>query len=323
MTMPLLKILILGGTHFLGPHLVEETQSRGHEVTLFNRGTSNPSLFPEVEQLQGDRDGNLKALEGRQWDAVIDTSGHLPRGVKASSEVLHGATKHYTFISTIGVYANFHRSQIQEDYPLAQLDNPNHEEITEKSYGALKAGCEKVIQHYFPDCSLIIRPGLIVGPYDPTDRFIYWPRRIKEGGDILAPGNPTENVQFIDVRDLAKWIIDMVEQQATDAYNATGQSMSFETLLAECQRVTQTEATLHWVSEEFLIEHQVQDWVELPLWLSSQRNMPGFLNVSIEKAATAGLTLRPLAETLSAILDWDAQRENVGPQVGLDREKEQ
>ena len=320
--MIILKILILGGTSFLGPHLVEELHQRGHQVSLFNRGNHDLLQYPEVEKLRGDRDCNLEALRNRKWDAVIDTSGHLPRVVKASSEMLMNATNHYTFISTVGVYANFHRLGIDEEYPLAVLDHST-EEITEKTYGALKASCEQVIQNYFSNRFLIVRPGLIVGPGDPTDRFGYWPRRMKEGGDILAPGKPTQNVQFIDVRDLAAWIIDQVERQATGIYNITGEPIPFKTFLKECEKMTQTDATIHWVSEDFLIKHQVQDWVELPLWLSNQRNMPGFLNVNIQKAYAVGLTLRPIADTITSILEWDAQRISILLQTSLDREKEQ
>ncbi len=318
----ILKILILGGTSFLGPHLVEEAQQRGHEITLFNRGTQESSRFPKVEKLQGDRDGYLEALQGRKWDAVIDTSGHLPRIVEASSKLLADSTQHYTFTSSISVYENFNLMGIEEDHPLAQLDDPNIEEITEKTYGALKACCEQVVERYFPGKSLIVRPGLIVGPEDPTDRFTYWPCRVREGGDILAPGQPTDYVQFIDVRDLAKWIIAMIEEQITGVYNATGEPIAFETLLAECQKVTQADANIHWVSENFLIKYQVEDWAELPLWLSSQRKMPGFLRISAKKACAMGLTFRPLAETIRAILEWDAKRQNVIPKAGLNREKE-
>ena len=185
-----LKILILGGSNFLGPHLVEELEQRGHEITVFNRGTQDMSRFPHIEKLKGDRDGDLSALEGRTWDAVIDTSGHLPRVVEASSRLLAGAANHYIFISTVGVYANFHTLGIDEEYPLAVLEDPETEEITLETYGGLKASCERVIQSYFPDKSVIVRPGLIVGPGDTTDRFTYWPRRMQEGGDVLAPGNP-------------------------------------------------------------------------------------------------------------------------------------
>jgi len=318
-----LKILILGGTSFLGPHLVQELQQKGHEVTLFNRGNQS-SDFSNVEQLRGDRDGNLEALKGRNWDAIIDTSGHLPRIVRDSSKLLANSTKHYTFISTIGVYQDFHKQNIDESYPVAKLDDEKNEEITEKTYGALKAACEEVIQNYFPNNCLIIRSGLIVGPLDPTDRFSYWPIRIGEGGEILAPGSPTQLLQFIDVRDLAKWIVAMVEQQAIGTYNVTGPStpLNFEQLLQSCQRISNKNASITWVSEDFLINHQVQDWVELPLWLSYKRHMPGFLNVNINKALQAGLTFRPLHETLSAIIAWDKSRGSKKGQIGLNPEKE-
>jgi 2'-hydroxyisoflavone reductase len=324
MKMIVLKILILGGTGFLGPHLVEELQEHGHEVTLFNRGTQNPSLFPMVEKLQGNRDGDLQALEGRQWDAVIDTSGHLPRVVEASSKILAEATNHYTFISTIGVYENFHKLDIDEDYPLAKLKDETSEEITEKNYGALKACCEGVISRYFPGKSLIIRPGLIVGPFDPTDRFTYWPIRVIKGGEILAPGNPSQNLQFIDVRDLAKWIILMVERQTTGIYNATGPAapFTFEQLLEECQKFSKKDVSIQWIDEDFLIKHDVKDWSEIPLWLSPERNMPGFLNINAQKAIESGLTFRPVSATISSILEWDCLRKNIERQAGLDQQKE-
>ena len=320
--MTILKILILGGTTFLGPHLVQELQQHGHEVTIFTRGNQS-SKFSNVEELQGDRDGNLEALKNRNWDAIIDTSGHLPRLVRESSKLLRNSTNHYTFISTIGVYQNFYKQQINENYPVATLENENTEEITEKNYGALKAACEEVIQSYFPNRCLIIRPGLIVGPLDPTDRFAYWPTRVKKGGEILAPGSPNQLLQVIDVRDLAKWVVTMVERQATGIYNVTGPAkpMNFKQLLKECQDVTKSNATLTWVDENFLIEHQIQDWIEIPLWLSYKRNMPGFLNVSIEKALKAGLTFRPISETIQAVLYKDNDKIDKN-QNGLNAEKE-
>lgn len=313
-----MKILILGGTNFLGPHLVEELLKNGHEVTLFNRGKKQAPN--NVEALKGDRDGSLDALQGRFWDAVIDTSGHLPRLVEASSKLLVNATTHYTFISTIGVYKDFLYAHNDENYPLATLSDSHNEEITEKTYGALKASCEKVIERYFPKSSLIIRPGLIVGPLDPTGRFSYWPLRVLEGGKILAPGEPTQPVQFIDVRDLAKWTVAMIERKETGIYNATGPSMpiSFKKFLEECQSLSPNSCDFIWVEENFLMKHQVQDWVDLPLWLSSKRNMPGFLNASIKKALKAGLSFRPLLETLSAILKEEKQKA-----AGLEREREQ
>jgi 2'-hydroxyisoflavone reductase len=325
MQMNVLKVLLLGGTSFLGPHLVDELLGHGHEVTLFNRGTVNKSLFPNVETLQGNRDGDLHALKNRSWDVIIDTSGHLPRVVEASSKILSNAAKHYTFISTIGVYENFHSLNIDESYPLAKLEDETKEEINEKTYGALKAACEKVVEGYFPDHFLVIRPGLIVGPRDPTNRFSYWPLRVLDGGEILAPGSPTQNVQFIDVRDLAKWIVTMVENQATGFYNATGPeaSLSFEELLQTCTQKSNKDVLFTWVDEDFLIEHGVQDWTELPLWLSYKRKMPGFLHVNVEKARQAGLEFRPLTQTIETIIDWEKQNRKDGVQIGMDRKKEQ
>lgn len=320
--MTVLKILILGGTTFLGPHLVQELQQHGHEVTIFTRGNQS-SKISNVEELRGNRDGNLEALKNRNWDAIIDTSGHLPRLVRESSNLLTNSTNHYTFISTIGVYQDFHKQQIDENYPTAKLENEDIEEITEQNYGALKAACEGVIQSFFPNRCLIIRPGLIVGPLDPTNRFTYWPVRLKKGGETLAPGSPNQLLQVIDVRDLAKWIVAMVEQQATGIYNVTGPAkpINFKQLLKECQDVTNSNVTLAWVDEDFLIEHQIQDWVEIPLWLSYKRNMPGFLNVSIEKALKAGLVFRPISETIKAVLDEDNDKIDKN-QSGLNADKE-
>lgn len=322
----ILKVLILGGTSFLGPHLVQELQQQGHDVTIFTRG-KHDCKFANVEVLRGDRDGDLGALLNREWDAVIDTSGYLPRLVKDSSELLMNATKHYTFISTISVYRDFHKLKIDESYPVAQLEDVKDEEITEKNYGALKAACEGVIQNYFPDRFLIVRPGIIVGPLDPTNRFSYWPLRIKRGGEILAPGSPGQLLQFIDVRDLAKWIVAMIERQATGIYNATGpaEPIAFEQLLCECQRGSGCDSKFTWVDEDFLIEQQVEDFVDLPLWISFKRNMPGFFNISIEKALQAGLRFRTVSETIQAIIDEDRGKDTVKinkNQKRMDFEKE-
>lgn len=318
MKIAVLKMLILGGTHFLGIHLTEELVNRGHEVTLFNRGNRTVD-FP-VQQLHGDRDGNLEALKGYQWDAVIDTSGHLPRIVEQSAQMLSTATNHYVFLSTIGVYRDFKASNIDEFYPLATLADPTSEEISETTYGALKALCEEKVQQYFPNRSLIVRSGLLIGPYDPTNRFTYWVRRIARGGTILAPAH--QQVQCIDARDLAKWIVLMIERRATGIYNATGQSHDLEDVLHECQNVSGRQDSIVWVDEEFLIKQNIQDWVELPLWLSSRRSMPGFSKINSHKALQADLHIRPLSETISSILDWDEMRKEPQLHAGLDQQKE-
>ena len=316
----ILKVLILGGTNFLGPHLVQELQEHGYEVTLFNRGTQNGVNFPNTESLQGDRDGDLDALKNRFWDAIIDTSGYLPRVVEASSKILKSSTNHYTFISTIGVYANYASLDIDENCPLAKLEDASTEEINEKTYGALKASCEKVIERYFPQ-HLIVRPGLIVGPGNPTNRFSYWPLRVLEGGEVLAPGNPEQNVQFIDVHDLTKWMVSLIEKQKTGVFNATGPAspLTFEQLLKACPT---KERSITWAAEDFLIEHNVQDWTELPLWLSYRRNWIGFFRINSSKAIQEGLTFTPLSKTISTVIDWETQNPKERP-LWLTRKKEQ
>ena len=218
-----MKLLILGGTKYLGRHLTESALERGHEVTLFNRGRENPDLFHgKVEKLVGDRDGDLAALKGRKWDAVIDTSGYFPRVVKDSARLLADTVDHYTFISTISVYEDFSQPGIEETAPVGKLEDETVEDIGAGAYGPLKALCEQAVEEVMPGRSLIVRPGLIVGPYDPTDRFTYWPSRIAKGGEVLAPGDGTSPVQFIDARDLAEWVLTMTERKQTGVFNATG-----------------------------------------------------------------------------------------------------
>jgi len=298
-----MRLLILGGTRFLGRHLVTAALAGGHEVTLFNRRKSNPELFPDLEQLQGDRDGSLAALEGRHWDAAIDTCGYVPRIVSASAQLLSTAVNHYTFISSISVYADFSQVGVDEDAPVAQLADETTEQVHE-FYGELKARCEAVVEQSMPGRSLLVRPGLIVGPFDPTDRFTYWVRRVAAGGEILAPGNPNSLQQFIDVRDLAEWIIALVAANQTGVFNATGpqNQLTLGNLLELCLQVAGVEGKFSWVSEEFLIEQGVQAWTELPLWVPGE--LAGFSTVSIAKAIEAGLTFRPLAETIRDTLTW-------------------
>ncbi len=299
-----LKLLILGGTRFLGRHLVESALTRAHEVTLFNRGQNNPDLFPEVEQLRGDRDGGLSTLQGRNWNAVIDTCGYVPRIVRASAEVLADSVDHYTFISSISVYADFSKPGMDENAPLGSMQNESVEEITNTTYGPLKALCERAADETMPGRVLTVRPGYIVGPHDPTDRFTYWPRRVAQGGKMVAPGRPDLPVQFIDVRDLAEWIVRMVENRQPGSYNATGPdyTLTMQRLLETCKSVTGSDARFVWVSEEFLVEHEV----ELPIWVPDSEI--GGATVNCEKAIAAGLTFRPLAETIKATLSWYATR---------------
>lgn len=307
------KLLILGGTIFLGRHLVEAALAREHDVTLFNRGQHNPDLYPMVEKLRGDRDGHLAPLQGRQWDAVIDTCGYVPRIVRASAELLASNVGHYTFISSASVYADFSVPGLDESAAAGALPDGAVEEVTSETYGPLKYLCEQAVERSMPDRALIIRPGLIVGPHDPTDRFTYWPRRVAQGGEVLAPGRPDRQVQFIDVRDLAEWIVRMVESGQTGVYNAAGPdyTLTMQGLLDECKAVTGGDAHFIWVGEQFLVEAGVAPWVEIPLWLPIEEvdaTSIGFLALDCRKALTAGLSFRPLADTIRDTLAWDTAR---------------
>jgi len=306
-----MKVLLLGGSIFLGRHIAEAALAREHEVTLFNRGMHNPNLFPDVEKLRGDRNEDLSALHGRHWDAVIDPSGFVPRQVQASAQLLAGAVDHYTFISSISVYADFSKAGIDENSPVGTLEDTTVEEVTNETYGPLKALCEQAAEATLPGRVLIVRPGLIIGPHDPSDRFTYWPHRIAQGGEVLAPEQRDQPVQFIDVRDLAEWIVRMVEAKQTGTYNATGPDypLTMQHILEVCQGVCQSNAHFTWVSEQFLIDNEVGAYVELPLWIpSTEPEAPGHNSVNCSKAINAGLTFRPLADTVCDTLAWDVTR---------------
>lgn len=314
-----MKILILGGTMFVGRHLTEAALVRGHEVTLFNRGRHSPELYPEVEKLRGDRDGDLGALAGRSWDAAIDTSGFVPRVVRASAELLAPRVRSYVFISSISVFADFSRPVEGEDAPVGRIADESVEEVTGETYGPLKALCERAVEEAVPGRALVIRPGLIVGPEDTTVRFVYWPRRVARGGEVLAPGRPEGAVQIIDARDLAEWTLRMVEAGGAGVYNAVGPdyTLTMGRLLEECKRVTGSDAKFTWVPERFLLEAGVEPWSELPLWLpegdEGGARYRYFQRVECAKAFAAGLTFRPLAETIRDTLAWDESRGGAKP----------
>lgn len=305
-----MRVLILGGTKFLGRHLAAVALAQGHSVTLFNRGTQSEGLFPEAEHLRGDRDGNLTALHERSWDVAIDTSGYVPRVVRASAQLLAESVAHYTLVSSISVYAGWPAaSRIDERSPVGTLADPTVEEVDGETYGPLKALCEQVVEEALPGRTLIVRPGLIVGPYDPTDRFSYWPYRVARGGEMLAPGRPERLVEVIDARDLAEWILRMATERATGTYNAAGpdRPLAMSEVLEESRRVSGSEATFTWVPDDELERQQMGPWVELPLWIP-EREGPGVGDVNCSRAWAAGLTYRPLAETIRDTLDWLATR---------------
>ncbi len=310
-----MKLLVLGGPRFLGRAVTDTALERGHELTFFNRGRTNPDLYPEVERLIGDRDVGLATLEGRKWDAVIDTSGYLPRSVRASAAALASSGR-YCFVSTISVYADV-SVPVDEDSPVAQLGDLPRDAVTNDSYGPLKALCETAVLEELGEHALVVRPGLIVGPYDPTGRFTYWPHRVARGGEILAPSPPERQTQFVDVRDLAGWIVDLCEEDASGVFNATHPGFTWAELLETCRTVAGTDSRITWVTDEFLIEHEVGEWMELPLWIADPA-LAAADQVDVRRAVSAGLKFRPLADTIRGTLD-EAQPSDA---AGLSPERE-
>jgi nucleoside-diphosphate-sugar epimerase len=315
------RILVIGGTKFLGRHFVEAALAGGHELTLFTRGETNPELFPETERLRGNRDGDLEALRGREWDAVVDTCGYVPRVVRQSAELLGDAVEQYTFVSSISAYASFERGP-REDDARAGLDDPDTEDIF-PNYGGLKAACERVVEELYGERALIVRPGLIVGPHDPTGRFTYWPHRIARGGDVLAPEPRDKTVQFIDVRDLGEWMVRLVEQRAAGRINAVGPlpPPTMEELLDACRAALDADARLVWVEPQFLAEHEVGEWMDLPLWIGPlSPEFAGMLDVDVSKAVEHGLAFRPLEDTIRATLAEAELTEAAGLKPERERE---
>jgi 2'-hydroxyisoflavone reductase len=306
-----LRLLILGGTGFTGPYQVRYALSRGHKVTTFNRGKTHPGELPtEVEQLIGDRNGKLDALKNRQWDVVIDNPTTLPAWVRDAAQILKGNVDRYVFISTISVYGEL-KTGVDETAPTEKYTGADpYKETLEamkaggyKTYGPLKALSEQEAEKWFPGKTLIIRPGLIVGPHDETDRFSYWPVRIDRGGEVLAPGDPNDPVQFIDARDLAEWTIRMVEDRQTGIYNATGPTkpMGVGGMVDGIKGALKSNATFTWVSEDFLTQQKVEAWSDMPVWAGKES---GIAKTKIDKALAKGLTFRPLDVTARDTLAW-------------------
>jgi len=301
-----MRILVIGGTRFLGRHFVEAALERNLDVTLFNRGQTNADLFPSVTKLRGDRNSDLSVLQGHTWDAVIDTCGYVPRVVSAAAQALASSTNLYVFISSISVYADFKRPGIDESTPTATMPDETVEVITNDTYGPLKALCEQAAENAMPGRVLHIRPGYIVGPHDPTDRFTYWPYRVSHGGEIAVPGKPEAPMQFIDVRDLTEWLVRVIEAGKRGTYNATGPDyrLTMQRLLETSRDVTQSDARLTWLSESFIFERHLE--ADFPIWTPAGE--PGFATVDCAKAIADRLTFRPLEDTIQATLQWNAAR---------------
>lgn len=299
-----MRLLLLGGTRFVGRHLTEAALAAGHQVTLFNRGNTNPGLFPEAEHLFGDRGGDLAPLRGRRWDAVLDVNAYLPKQVRASTRLLADAVERYVFVSTISVYASFKTPGQREDAPLEEPlpEDDEADEVPRDGYGRLKARCEELVEESFPDRSLIVRPCIIVGPWDPTGRFAYWVERAARGGEILAPGRPDRPVELIDARDLASWVVRMTERRATGVFNTTGPRdlLSMREMLAACRDATGGGAAFTWISDVFLDEREVK----LPFWYPEEKD--GYNLTDHSRAVSQGLTLRPLEETVRDVHAWVA-----------------
>lgn len=303
-----MDLLLIGGTRFMGRHLAALAHARGHRVTLFHRGQTGLDALPQAERILGDRVGGLDVLSGRTWDAVVDLCGYMPSVVLASSERLKDAVGRYLFISSISVYAEPTPSRSREGAPLSKLADPATEVVDGATYGGLKAVCEAVVRDVYGERATIVRPGLIVGPNDPTDRFPYWPRRIARGGEVLAPGDPAQPVQFIDARDLAAFVLLLLENGTAGTFHATGPDapLGMGACLEAIRAELGSDARFTWASEKFLLERGVAPWMELPLWIPAAEG--GLQDLDISAARAAGLRFRPLAETVRDTLAWDLAR---------------
>lgn len=317
-----LKLLVLGGTAFLGPAFIDVALERGHEVAMFNRGRTRPNLYPDLEKFHGNRDPKLRATDGdetsplglteleeaiksRRWDAVIDNSGYVPRIVKASADLLRDHVEQYLFISTVSVYADNSKIGVDEDDALATMPDPTSEDVR-ANYGALKALCEQAAEASMPGRVTTVRPGLIVGPGDWTGRWLYWPVRLSEGGEVLGPGDGTDPIQIIDVRDLGEFMVRLVEQRTFGTFNAIGpkEVMTAKQMLEWCREGVKSDATITWTDADFLQAQGVSAWGDMPAWIPARDDYAGIGKRSIARAVKAGLTFRPIADTAAAALAW-------------------
>jgi 2'-hydroxyisoflavone reductase len=306
-----LRILILGGTSFIGPHQVRYALDRGHTVTLFNRGRTNTHLFPDVEKLIGDRNGDLEALKGRAWDVVIDNSASNHEWVRLSARLLKGSVERYFYVSSRSAYSDTSRIPMTADAPTFTYETAGVEPGAERlPYGLRKALSEREAQRAFPGRATIFRPGLIIGPGDETDRFTYWPVRIHRGGEVLAPGDPSDPVQIIDARDLSEWMIRVAEDGHTGVFNGVGPATPrpMAELLYGIRGVTTAETTFTWISADFLFGIGIRPYSHMPVWMPPRDGREGFARFDLSNEVAHGLTFRPLAVTARETLDYHFSR---------------
>jgi 2'-hydroxyisoflavone reductase len=307
-----MRLLILGGTHFVGRHVAAAALARGHAVTLFNRGRSDPELFPQAERIVGDRDGDLSGLARGEWDAVLDPSAFFPDTVERTAALLSGRVGLYGFVSSAAAYSLAdERRPIDESAPL-RLPTAGVDLGPHGDYGALKAACERTVAAAFAGTALTIRPGLIVGPHDLTDRLTYWVRRIADGGDVLAPGPRDRPIQLLDARDLAEWWLNMAERGSGGVYNLCGPRLPLHELFARCARIAGRDARIVWADEDLLLDAGVKPWTELPLWMPAP-DAARVSELSSAKAAAHGLALRSIDVTIGDVLAWDRSRPRPRP----------
>lgn len=317
-----LRVLFLGGTGFIGPHQVRYAMYRGHTVTLFNRGRTNPGLFPGVETLIGDRDGDLDALRGKEWDVVIDNSGYVPRHVRDSAELLKDSVGRYLFTSTGSVY-NFDQDYLDEDSEVLPIEDPTSEDVN-RYYGPLKVLCEQAVMDTFGSRGTVVRLHVVAGPGDPTDRFTYWPVRIDRGGEVVAPGEVDNPVQYIDVRDLAEFQTLLLERDTHGTFNAAGPTldeMGRAEFLYGVRAITSSNVSFTWVDESFLRERQIG----YPLSYSQNGPGRGACRVRSHRGVAAGLKFRPLAVTALDTLEWfkaEPEERRTELQLNLERDAE-
>ncbi len=325
-----MRLLVLGGTGFIGPYVVRHALYRGHTVSIFTRGRSKPHLFPEIEKLVGDRDGDIESLKGKEWDAVIDNTGYVPRHVRDSAELLKDSVGRYLFTSTGGVY-DLSQEKIDEDSTLLTAEDPTSEDVDEY-YGPLKVLCEQTVREVYGSRATVVRLHRVAGPEDYSDLFTYWPVRIDHGGEVVGPGDPNHPVQYIDVRDVAEFFIRLVERDTPGTYNCAGPSggeVSMAQLLYGCRAVTATPVSFTWVEEDFLRKHGISGADRAnttsgyPLWFSQNGRNRGASRISPRRAVAAGLKHRPIAVTALDTLEWfKAQSEERRSQLQLHLERD-